>query len=217
MANGRYAEIVDVLRSVYAKKVRLFVTVDFISTLVDWFFLSFYLKFFKYSRFDRGSPLYEPHLDLAQEGLGAGTGGGCGMSTSLDPLREDPGAFVADLDFYLLSIELMSDYSGLLPFMRLVGTTPELRDMLGFGSTVVGQASIDTVLVFLIILLFLIVASILVMPLLGASTMQQAVVLELLALSMALFFIFSGLVWYDPMGQIFALFIVVVSSCEFIV
>lgn len=64
---------------------------DFGATIADWAFIWFHDKFYRLSRFDRLSTMYYKLPEVSRA-----TQGGCGIQTTVEPMKEDPGNYVMD-------------------------------------------------------------------------------------------------------------------------
>lgn len=96
----------------------------------------YYDVFYRNSRFDRLSNSYFKQPDMTRA-----TTGGCGVQTTIEPMKEDPGNYVMDLDVYLLSLGGVSEYSRILGLSFFSGRLPALSEWWSFGG-ILGDRSI---------------------------------------------------------------------------
>lgn len=192
-----------------------FWTIDFITTLADFVFISFYNNQYRDWIVSRFSLLYQPRHELGINQ--SATAGGCGMSSGLDPMREDPGNYVLDLDVHMTVLSKVSDYATVLNLAYFAGTIPALSEWWYYGSIVVDRTALSASIAVLFVLLFGLVAATILPFSIVRTPVQYAAVFELIGLCVASLFALFGLMWYDPIGQIIAVLSIIISSCEFIV
>lgn len=65
------------------------------------------------------------------------------MSSGLDPMREDPGNYVLDLDVHMSVLAKVSDYATALNLAYFAGTIPALSEWWYSGSILLDKTALS--------------------------------------------------------------------------